>query len=66
MMLGFTHLAREITKVKIYPMLSALVAALVASTALPEEQALSGTELLISGPVEKVDAALGTVTIFGR
>jgi len=52
--------------VKIYPILSALVAALVAGTALPEEQSLSGTELLISGPVEKVDAALGTVTIFGR
>ena len=51
---------------KIYPILSALIAALVAGTALPEEQNLSGTELLISGPVEKVDGALGTVTVFGR
>jgi len=52
--------------VKIYPILSALVVALAAGTTLAEDQNLSGTELLISGPVEKVDGALGTVTIFGR
>jgi hypothetical protein len=54
------------SKVKIYRILSALVVALAAGTAFSEDQNLTGTELLISGPVEKVDAALGTVTIFGR
>jgi len=45
---------------------TAIILACATGSAIADEQSSQGSELLISGPVEKVDAALGTVTIFGR
>jgi hypothetical protein len=45
---------------------AAIVLACATGSATAAEQSSQSAELLLSGPIEKVDAALGTVTIFGR
>jgi hypothetical protein len=51
---------------KKYLIRAALLTACATSPVFAADQAESTTEFLISGPLEKVDAALGTVTVFGR
>jgi len=49
-----------------YVVQAAVLAACLAGSAFAADQVDSRTEFLLSGPVEKVDAALDTVTVFGR
>ena len=49
-----------------YLIRAALIVACATSPVFAADQSGSTTEFLISGPLEKVDAALGTVTVFGR
>jgi len=47
-------------------MSAALFAACLANSVFAADEASSNQDLLISGPVERVDPALGSVTVFGR
>src|SRR5580698_7980784 len=45
---------------------AAVIAACLGVSTFAAAESDGQTEFLISGPLEKVDAALGTVTVFGR
>jgi hypothetical protein len=51
---------------KNYLVTAAVCAACLASSVFAEDQSNGQTEFLISGPLERVDGALETVTVFGR